>query len=165
MDSIRALREHNVVLVIPKDSIPPGASVVEAFKTKRGEYVICGDPDSDPDHNCDWRGCGSFSHVVYRSSQDNAALLARAEKAEIERDAAIREVSSLGRQLGYEQATVDALRKAAEGIASDIPDLYGDHVEGGWLSVNLSADAVDELLAALAAVEEALKEVGDEDQD
>ena len=50
---------------VPKDSIPEGSYLVEAYVTDK-EVVVLGEPDWQDDHNCDAMGCATLSHVVYR---------------------------------------------------------------------------------------------------
>lgn len=59
------------VIRVPSKWIPEGAELVEAYQTAR-EVVVCGDPPAEEDdpegerHNCDFMGCSSPSHVIYR---------------------------------------------------------------------------------------------------
>lgn len=105
---------------------------------------------------CDWQDGGMNNRVDICAILDDYAALIAAPQTNIVRElteaTTAKHLMELRDQIKKAEKERDALRKAAEGIASDIPDLYGDHVEGGWLSVNLSADAVDELFAALASV-------------
>jgi hypothetical protein len=43
----------------------------EVFET-RTELVITGDPGDDEDHNCDFMGCTTVSHVLFRTPLPNA---------------------------------------------------------------------------------------------
>jgi hypothetical protein len=47
-------------------SVPKGAKLLEAW-LRNGEIVVIGDPDEQPDHNCDAMGC-TFWHVIYRAA-------------------------------------------------------------------------------------------------
>ena len=56
---------------VPKNHIPRGARLIEAYETER-EIIVLGEPPDDEhkpeeeQHNCDAMGCGSLSHVLYR---------------------------------------------------------------------------------------------------
>jgi hypothetical protein len=88
--------EDYEVIRVPKDCIPEGARLVEAYETAT-EIVVCGDPppehadhcaltdyagdspgkcdcgfDEEKAHNCDQMGCGTLSHVVYRFRKGEA---------------------------------------------------------------------------------------------
>ena len=64
---------------IPKDCIPKGGQLIEAYETET-HFIILGDPSDEPEglseaeieqwyetaHSCDAMGCGTLSHVLYR---------------------------------------------------------------------------------------------------
>lgn len=64
-------RDEYHVLMVPKNTVPPGAKLAECYETQR-EWVVVGEPwrgedESDPrHHNCDTMGCGTLFHVVAR---------------------------------------------------------------------------------------------------
>jgi hypothetical protein len=84
-DITRRTSEDYEVVRVPKDCIPEGARLVEAYETAT-EVVVCGDPPPEPEgldeeqyvayyqtaHNCDLMGCGTLSHVVYRFRKGEA---------------------------------------------------------------------------------------------
>ncbi len=76
------------------------------------EVVVTGNPDAVPDHNCDAMDCG-MEHVVARVGfASPTALLARAERAERERDS-----------LRTQHAALAAFARAV------IDDCLEDHIE------------------------------------
>lgn len=60
---------------VAKHTIPGGAKLVEAYETEQ-EIIVLGDPphsdDEESGHNCDWMGCGTLSHVLYRFRKPTA---------------------------------------------------------------------------------------------
>jgi len=70
------------VLPLPvDDSVPDGYSLIVAY-AKGDEVVVPMDPRGlDDDHNCDWEGCSTVSHVL-RISPQQKYKLERAAKAE-----------------------------------------------------------------------------------
>ena len=52
-------------IIVDDECIPDGGELIEAYRTP-AEYIVLGDPDDVPDHNCDAMGCGSLSHVLFR---------------------------------------------------------------------------------------------------
>lgn len=38
---------------------------------KEDEIVIIGQPKEDDEHNCDYMGCSSVQHVIYRAKVSN----------------------------------------------------------------------------------------------
>lgn len=59
-------------ILVEKWGIPEGAQLVEAYETAT-QIVVCGIPNEEPDdmpdeqrHNCNYMGCSSVSHVLYR---------------------------------------------------------------------------------------------------
>jgi len=64
-------RDEYHVLMVPKNTVPPGARLAECYETSR-EWVVVGAPwrgedEADPRyHNCDTMGCGTLFHVVAR---------------------------------------------------------------------------------------------------
>jgi hypothetical protein len=88
--------EDYETISIPKDCIPAGGKLVEAYETER-EIIVCGDPEPEPEglskeemeawyensHNCDAMGCGTLSHVTYRFDKaEIESLRARVEALE-----------------------------------------------------------------------------------
>lgn len=67
------------VIRVHKDDIPAGGELVEAYLTA-DEGIILGQPEDEPEgltptemerwyeqaHNCDFMGCGTLSHVLFR---------------------------------------------------------------------------------------------------
>jgi hypothetical protein len=96
---VEKLRERYVIVRVPKDEIPEGARLVEAYETEKS-IVVCGDPPEDDEdkpeelqHNCDEMGCCTMSHVIYRFPKTYRAEIAALTE---ERDALKRYV---GRQM------------------------------------------------------------------
>lgn len=57
---------------VPRDMIPVGARLVEAYETET-EIIVLGWPkDGDDSHNCDAMGCSSVSHVMHRIEKERA---------------------------------------------------------------------------------------------
>jgi hypothetical protein len=63
--------ENHEVISVHKRAIPANSHLVEAYETDT-EIVVCGEPPNEnegeypADHDCDFMGCASLSHVVYR---------------------------------------------------------------------------------------------------
>jgi hypothetical protein len=57
---------------IRKDFIPKNGKLVEAYETEN-EIIVIGEPkENDESHNCDWMGCSTLSHVLYRFSKNKS---------------------------------------------------------------------------------------------
>lgn len=55
---------------IPNYLIPKNAKLVECYETEK-EIIVIGEPnDDDENHNCDFMGCSSINHVLYRFSKE-----------------------------------------------------------------------------------------------
>lgn len=72
-------RDEYHVLMVPKNTVPPGAKLAECYETER-EWVVVGEPWRGEDvtdpryHNCDTMGCGTLFHVVTRIQKPKAHI-------------------------------------------------------------------------------------------
>ena len=60
------MREEYEIIKVPKDMIPDGAELMECYRTSH-QIIVCGEPEeNDETHNCDYMGCTTLNHVLYR---------------------------------------------------------------------------------------------------